>query len=201
MDHAGRRAHGGETGSTAPVATVASVDDVSTLSDLCTQVIARRNLQRVPDSARPDGIPRALATALVGATEHVEHCVRDGMSVDEIAGAALHLAGCALPSLDPPLDAHTGEQLAPLVLSYPSQTAWWDEPDSGSMADDARAVEEWCSRVRTATDQAVTSDPVAPIAGDSVRNTAVKALIRLCVEFAGWAATDQAISTCWALPP
>jgi hypothetical protein len=78
----------------------------------------------------------------------VSERIGEGSHLDDLAGAALHLAAVALVLLGAQSQELDAERLADRVLAYASQTPWWDEPDPGDTRATARAVHEWSSHVR-----------------------------------------------------
>jgi hypothetical protein len=109
---------------------------------------------------------------------------------DAVGDLARQIAAVALGSLDVRPPRVDGEALARLVLEYPSIAPWWPDPESGH-ADYGGTIMQWHAEVQRLIGRVLAADQPPPIAGDQMRISALKALVRLCLEFVAWTETGS----------
>jgi len=154
------------------------------LFDVCENTVARRGCLLVADPRRPGAAERAVDAAFVNSVATLEQRVAAPPHpgwITDIADAAVWLAGRALARLDPTAKLISdAEALAGAALDFPQGVAWSDLPRDGSLPPGTpQAVadtKEWLTRVR------LTLPAISE--GGPMRIGALRALIRLCLEYA-----------------
>lgn len=154
------------------------------LLEVCESTVAGRNYLWVPDLRRPGAIDRAIDAEFNNSVRTLEQRVAAPLHsawIADVADAALWLAGRALARLDPTAKLiPNAESLAKSALEFPQGVAWSRLPRDASLPlGTPQAVvdtKEWLTRVRR-TLPAISEDGSMQIGG-------LKALIRLCIEYA-----------------